>query len=102
MLPKYHIVLMYILIGILWNTAYMASKLGTRAGCIYGIIILFLSFIIPNTTMESTVNYLCSSHDQPCSPKIKLMYCLLFILILIIFEMVASRLLKKIKWKYSR
>lgn len=92
------------LFGIIWNVSYMASKYGTRAGCIYGFIILILSFIIPNEFMEISVNYICNmknTKENECSVILKFIACILFISILLIAEILTSRYLKNKRWKYS-
>ena len=98
------------LFGIVWNTSYMSSKHGTKAGCIYGIIILLLSFIIPNLFMERFINYFCrreielieDNKGAKCSVAVKFIVCIIFILPLLIIEIIFSNYLKEYKWKYSR
>ena len=92
------------LFGIVWNVSYMASKFGTTCGCIYGIAILILSFIIPNALMEPSVNYICDmAHKQnkECTVIIKSIASFSFIIILLSIEIIVSNHIKKLKWKYS-
>mgnify|MGYP001201602559 CR=1 FL=1 len=101
---------MIALFGIIWNSSYMASKHGTQAGCIYGLIILLLSFIIPNLFMEKYTNYFCKEEIElieqkdiktKCSVTIKFIVSISFICILLFIEVLSSYFLKKVKWKYS-
>lgn len=87
-------------IGIMWNVSYMGSKHGTRTGIIYGIIIVSLSFIIPNTFMEMSVNYIAQKFNG--NYIIKSFAAFSFIAILLLIEIIVCNKLKKIKWKYSR
>ena len=73
------------LFGIIWNTAYIGSKYGTKVGCIYGGIVVILSFIIPNAFMETFVNYL------PNNGRIRLFGAVCFILALLSIEITASK-----------
>ena len=101
---------MIALFGIIWNVSYMSSKHGTKAGCIYGLIILLLSFIVPNLFMERYINYFCrreielieDNNDAKCSVIVKFIVCTMFILFLLTLEIIISNYLKKYKWKYSR
>jgi hypothetical protein len=76
------------LFGIIWNTAYIGSKYGTREGCIYGGIVVILSFIIPNSFMETFVNYL------PNNRNIRLFGMICFILTLLSIEIIASKYIR--------
>ena len=103
---------MIALFGIIWNSSYMASKHGTQAGCIYGLIILLLSFIIPNLFMEKYTNYFCKEElelieqkdikdkNTKCSVTIKFIVSITFICVLLFLEVLSSYFLKKVKWKY--
>lgn len=84
------------LFGIIWNVSFMASKHGTRMGVGYGMIVLLLSFIIPNALMEPTVNHLSDKKIY------KTLGAFAFILILLFIEIKCSRILHGLKWKYSR
>jgi len=86
------------LFGIMWNVAYMGSKHGTKMGVIYGIVILLLSFIVPNLLMEPIINSLPNSKNR----YVKLIGAITFIFILLSIEIYASELLKNLKWKYTR
>ena len=84
------------LFGIIWNVSYMGSKHGTKMGCIYGIIVLLLSFVIPNALMERVVN----SFQYYDSKYLKHIIAFGFILLLLIIEIYSSKYLLKMKWKY--
>ena len=86
------------LFGIIWNVSYMGSKHGTKMGVIYGIIILLLSFIIPNTFMELVINNLPHSDNK----YVKLFGSLSFIIVLLLIEVWVSKRLKGRVWKYAR
>jgi len=83
------------LTGICWNVAYMGSKHGTKMGLIYGLIILTLSFIIPNLFMEPLINSLPYSQNN----KVKLFGSFIFISVLFLTEITVANRLKNMKWK---
>jgi len=86
------------LFGIIWNVSYMGSKHGTKMGCIYGTIVVLLSFVIPNAFMKTIVNSLPDTGRG----YTRMLGAFGFILVLLSIEIVASKYLRSLPWKYSR
>ena len=90
------------LFGIIWNVAYMGSKHGSKMGCIYGLIIILLSFIIPNILMEPAINSLCKIKFIGCTKIVKLLLAVGFIILLLSLEIFLSHSLEHQRWRYNR
>jgi len=86
------------LTGIVWNVSHVSTKYGYIKGIIYGCMLILIAFIIPNLSMEPSINMLCGynkTKNYKCSHTKKLIVGLLYIFVLFILEIILSIVIKE-------